>query len=99
DYGRSDPDLRFILLSSDEGLDFTQANLDLAICYASDAGEHEGVPLSEGSVVMIGPVDGSPIAWPGCPVGDKGAALSVADAGLAIDAAASGFGSAHVPVL
>jgi LysR family glycine cleavage system transcriptional activator len=99
DYGRSDPDLRFILLSSDEGLDFTQANLDLAICYASDAGEHEGVPLREGSVVMVGPVDGAPIAWPGCPAGDKGAALSVADAGLAIDAAAAGFGAAHVPLL
>jgi LysR family glycine cleavage system transcriptional activator len=99
DYGRSDPDLRFVLLSSDEGLDFTQANLDLAICYAKDAGEHEGVALREGSVILVGPANGAPIAWPGCPADDKGAALSVADAGLAIDAAAAGFGAAHVPVL
>ncbi len=99
EYGRSDPELRFVILSSDEGLDFTQANLDLAVCYADGAGEHEGVKLREGAILRIGPSDGAPIAWPGCPVGDKGAALSVADAGLAIDAAAAGFGSAHVPAL
>ena len=32
------------------------------------------------------------IAWPGCP-DDEGAGLRVADAGLALDAAASGFGN------
>jgi LysR family glycine cleavage system transcriptional activator len=63
DYAKTDPELRFILLSSDDGLDFTQANLDLAVCYAKEAG------------------------------------LSVIDAGLAIDAAASGFGRATVPAL
>src|SRR6195952_780891 len=42
-YARTDPDLRFVLLSSDDGLDFTQANLDLAICFATAKGEHEGV--------------------------------------------------------
>jgi LysR family glycine cleavage system transcriptional activator len=99
EYGRSDPDLRFILLSSDEGLDFTQANLDLAISYAEGPGEHEGVKLAEGAIVTVGPANGAPIAWPGCPAGDKGAALAVADAGLAIDAAVAGFGSAHVPAL
>jgi LysR family glycine cleavage system transcriptional activator len=99
DFGRTDPELRFVLLSSDEGLDFTQANLDLAICYAEGPGEHEGVQLAEGEIVTVGLADGAPIGWPGAPADDKGAALTVADAGLAIDAAAAGFGTAHVPAL
>lgn len=99
DFGRNDPELRFVLLSSDEGLDFTQANLDLAICYADGPGEHEGVKLADGALVTVGLADGAPIGWPGAPAEDKDAALVVADAGLAIDAAASGFGTAHVPAL
>ena len=99
DFGRTDPELRFVLLSSDEGLDFTQANLDLAICYAEGPGEHEGVRLADGAIVTVGLADGAPIGWAGCPASDKGAALMVADAGLAIDAAAAGFGTAHVPAL
>jgi len=99
DYGRTDPELRFVLLSSDEGLDFTQANLDLAICYTDSAGEHEGVPLAEGTLVEVGLAHGAPISWPGCPEEDRDAGLQVADAGLAIDAVAAGFGTAHVPAL
>ncbi len=97
DYGRNDPELRFVLLSADEGLDFTQANLDLAICYAENAGEHEGVQLAEGAIVKVGLANGAPIGWPGYPADDKEAGLTVADAGLAIDAAAAGFGTAYVP--
>ena len=42
----------------------------------------------------------APIGWPGCPADDgSGSVLRVADAGLAIDAAASGFGRACVPAL
>jgi len=99
DYGRTDPELRFVLLSADEGLDFTQANLDLAICYAEGPGEHEGVELAEGSMIQVGLAHGAPIGWPGAPGEDKDAALQVADAGLAIDAAAAGFGTAHVPAI
>jgi LysR family transcriptional regulator, glycine cleavage system transcriptional activator len=101
-YARTDPELRFVLLSSDEGLDFTQANLDLAICFAKDKGEHEGVALGDGGDVTVG-ADGGPdvvISWPGCPVDEaKGAGVTVGDAGLAIDAAAAGFGRATVPAL
>ena len=99
DFGRNDPELRFVLLSSDEGLDFTQANLDLAICYAEGPGDNEGVRLAEGAIVTVGLARGAPIGWPGCPGEDKGAGLMVADAGLAIEAAAAGFGTAHVPSL
>jgi LysR family transcriptional regulator, glycine cleavage system transcriptional activator len=101
-YAISDPELRFVLLSSDDGLDFTQANLDLAICFAEAKGEHEGVKLAEGTTVSVGREGGleSPISWPGCPGDDaKQAIVSVDDAGLAIDAAAGGFGRATVPGL
>ncbi|MFW2830708.1 LysR family transcriptional regulator [Sphingomonas sp. ID0503] len=101
-YGKSDPELRFVLLSADDNLDFTQANLDLAICLAESAGGHEGVALAEGAFVTVGRAGGAPamIGWPGCP-GDEGteSVLRVADAGLAVDAAAAGFGRACVPAL
>ncbi len=101
-YAKTDPELRFVLLSSDEGLDFTQANLDLAICFAADKGEHEGMMLAPAGYATVGMADGAdtPIAWPGCPADAiKGASLSVADAGLALDAAAAGLGRATVPML
>jgi len=99
DFARTDPELRFVLLSSDDGLDFTQANLDLAIGYVDGPGEYEGVRLVEGSLVRVGLADGAPISWPGHHADDKEGGLFVADAGLAIDAAAAGFGTALVPAL
>jgi LysR family glycine cleavage system transcriptional activator len=101
-YGRSDAELRFVLLASDDELDFTQANLDLAIRLAGEPGEYEGVPLSGAGYVTVSAEDGADamIGWPGCPHGDgAGSLLTVADAGLAIDAAAAGFGRACVPAL
>jgi LysR family glycine cleavage system transcriptional activator len=100
-YGRQDPELRFVVLSADDTLDFTQANLDLAICHADAAGEHEGVSLGQPGYVKVGARDGDPrpIGWPGCPAEAKGGGLTVADAGLALDAAAAGLGRATVPVL
>ncbi|MBU3076524.1 LysR family transcriptional regulator [Sphingomonas quercus] len=102
DYGRSDPELRFVLMAAEGPLDFTQANLDLAVILADSPGEHEGVALAAPGFVTVG-VDGGtdrPIAWPGCPSEDKGAGgLTVPDAGLALDAAAEGFGRACVPAL
>ena len=101
-YGRGDPELRFVLLASDDQLDFTQANLDVAIVLAEGPGGHEGARLADGAFVTVGAVAGgeTPIAWPGCPSGDgTGSVLRVADAGLAIDAAAAGFGRACVPAL
>ena len=100
-YRKSDPELRFQVLASDAygrdgALDFTQANLDLAIVFAADAGEHEGVPLGPRGFVSVG--KGSAIAWPGCPLDDS-TTLTVADAGLAMDAALAGLGRAIVPAL
>jgi len=101
-YGRRDPELRFVLLAADEELDFTQANLDLAVRLGDGAGEYEGIALDGAGYVTVGREDGAsvPIGWPGCPQEEgTGAVLSVADAGLAIEAAAAGFGRACVPAL
>ena len=99
-YARADPELRFVLLASDGGLDFTEANLDLAVAWTTGPGEHEGVALSEARMVTVGVPGGSeaPIGWGGAPA-DDGRVLTTADAGLAIDAAATGLGRAAVPAL
>jgi LysR family transcriptional regulator, glycine cleavage system transcriptional activator len=96
DYRKSDTELRFQLLSSDDGLDFTEANLDLAIVFGTGTGEHEGIAIGPRGFVGIG--QGDPIGWPGCP-SDENAALTVADAGLAMDAALAGLGRAVVPTM
>ena len=101
EYGRTDVELGFAMVASDEGLDFTQANLDLAICLAADKGEHEGVELGGRDYVRVGLADAPdrPIGWPGCPEEGGEAVITVADAGLALDAAAAGLGHATVPAL
>ncbi|MET0269678.1 MAG: LysR family transcriptional regulator [Sphingomonas sp.] len=100
-YGRTDPELRFVLLNADEAIDFTQANLDLAIRMVDGPGEHEGVALGAGGDVLVA-APGAPdavIGWPGCPLEDGQPIVTVADAGLAIEAAAAGFGRALVPAI
>ncbi|WP_294390903.1 LysR family transcriptional regulator [uncultured Sphingomonas sp.] len=101
DYGRSDPELGFAMVAADDSLDFTQANLDVAICLAEEKGEHEGVMIGPREHVTIGRADGPDrvIGWPGCPMKEGDPAITVADAGLAIDAAAAGLGHATVPAL
>lgn len=95
-YRATDPELRFLLIASDTGLDFTEANLDLAICFADGPGEHEGVAVEPRGFAVVG--EGAAIAWPGAPDAE-GATLTVADAGLALDAAMAGLGQATVPAL
>ena len=101
-YGQNDPEIRFVLLTTDDEIDFTQANIDLAVQWGIGPGEHEGVKIADGAMIsVVGPDDNasqSPIAWPGSRA-DEAATLRVADAGLAIDAAAHGFGTATVPAL
>ena len=102
DFSKANPDTRFTLVAADDEIDFTEANLDLAIRLADGPGEHEGVMLAAGAFVTIAAPEGgadTPISWPRCPVADGIAALRLADAGLAIDAAAIGLGRATVPML
>ncbi len=101
-YAASQPDIRFSLVSADDSLDFTEANLDLALRLAEGPGEHEGVRLGEAAFVTVDRPEGGSrhrIEWPGCPNRAEPAMIRLADAGLAIDAAANGFGHATVPVL
>jgi LysR family glycine cleavage system transcriptional activator len=96
----TDPELRFHLIPADEAIDFTEANLDLAIRLMVDKGEHEGVRLGGTDFVRVAAPAGDSerwIAWPGHSASD--AVLRVADAGLALEAAAQGLGRALVPEL
>jgi LysR family glycine cleavage system transcriptional activator len=95
----ADRDLRFAVVA-DEALDFTEANLDLAIRWGEGPGGLEGEALeSEGFVTVARPDGGADvrIGWPGCPGEDGATPVRVADAGLAIDAASAGLGRADVP--
>jgi LysR family glycine cleavage system transcriptional activator len=98
------PDVRFVLAAIDGTLDFTQANLDLAIAWGgepSEEGIHGRTLASETLITITAPgaaADGLRIAHPADPqAGEVPGVLSVADAGLAIDAAALGLGPARVP--
>ena len=95
-YRRDNPDVRFALIAGDGGLDFTEANLDLAIAFADGPGAHEGVELGPRGFAVAG--EGEVIAWPGTPIAGSGG-VTVADAGLALAAALGGLGRALVPAL
>ncbi|UYY59898.1 LysR family transcriptional regulator [Sphingomonas sp. S2-65] len=99
---RRDPELRFMIVPADEALDFTEANLDLAIRWGEGPGEHEGEAIeSDGLVTVQRPGGGidTAIAWTGCLAEDEASLVRVADAGLAIEAAVQGLGRATVPEL
>jgi LysR family glycine cleavage system transcriptional activator len=99
---RNDGELRFVLIPADDALDFTEANLDLAIRWGEGPGEHEGEALeSDGMVTVERPGGGvdTRISWPGCIAEEGTSLMRVADAGLALDAAAEGLGRACVPEL
>jgi LysR family transcriptional regulator, glycine cleavage system transcriptional activator len=109
-FRRDHPQVRFAVLGGENPPDFTEANLDLAIRLGEGPGELEGAPIGGQERVIVAPRDvalgsdgGAPwIAWPGdaLPGGEgEEAALFVADAGLAIAAAAAGLGRARVPAL
>lgn len=101
-FSQQAPDVRFTLIAADTPIDFTEANLDLAIWLASGPGEHEGLVIGPGAMVTIagpGSAAATQIAWPGYPDLGGESALRLSDAGLAIDAAANGLGTATVPVM
>ena len=91
-----------MLIAADELVDFTEANLDLAIRWGEGPGEHQGEALeSDGMVTIERPGGGQDvtISWPGCLAEDASSLVRVSDAGLALDAAAEGLGRATVPEL
>ena len=106
-YGAANPDLRFAVEAADGGVDFTQANLDLAVTHGPtpDVEGLHGRPLGDGAMCTVARPGVDParrIEHPGSGwEPDDGAriVLTVADAGLALDAAAAGLGVARVPAL
>ncbi|MFZ5747547.1 MAG: LysR family transcriptional regulator [Pseudomonadota bacterium] len=98
----ADPELRFQLIPADDAVDFTEANLDLAIRWGEGPGEHEGEALESDGMVTVeragGGVD-TAIGWPGCTAEEAASLMRVADAGLALEAAVAGLGRATVPEL
>ncbi|MEO1044868.1 MAG: LysR family transcriptional regulator [Pseudomonadota bacterium] len=114
-FAEANPDIRYALVSEEQGADFTEANLDVAIRLCDGPGEHEGVQLGDAQFVCVAAPDydgDAQISWPGAQRDQKreNAAkaedegkdvpfLKVADAGLALEMAAAGLGYATVPVL
>ena len=104
-YAAANPDIRFAIEAADGGVDFTQANLDLAVIHGAtpDVEGLHGKPLGDGAMVAVGSADPHRrIEHPGS--GWEAAdghvtVLTVADAGLALDAALAGLGVARVPAL
>lgn len=101
DYARAHEGLHFTLIAADTPPDFTEANLDLVVQLTDGPGEHEGVSLDDALFVTVEAAGGGAdalIDWEGCGPAE-GAVIRVADGGLAIAAAASGFGRTCVPAL
>ncbi len=106
-YGAAHPDLRFAVEPADGGVDFTQANLDVAVTHGPtpDIEGLHGKPLGDGAMCTVAAPGVDParrIEYPGSGWEADAAGrvvLSVADAGLALDAAAAGLGVARVPAL
>jgi LysR family glycine cleavage system transcriptional activator len=104
-YGAANPDIRFTVQAAD-AVDFTQANLDLAVVHGPtpDVEGLHGKPLGDGAMVTVALPGTDParrIDYPGSgwETAEDGIVLTVADAGLALDAAAAGLGVARVPAL
>lgn len=106
-YGQLYPGLRFSIVANDAGeVDFTQANLDLALYYGTEPqaeGIHGRTLGAERRITVAAPgaqPDAPCIAHPLDPETPcVASAFTVADAGLAIDAAAAGLGRTRVPAL
>ncbi len=110
-YAADHPELRFQVEPADGGVDFTQANLDVAVTYGPtpDVEGLHGKPLGDGAMVTVAAAGSDPARriehpgsdWPNAPETVDGVrvVLTVADAGLALDAAAAGLGLARVPAL
>lgn len=108
EFRADNPQVRFQFAAGDGAIDFTEANLDLALRWAEGRGDLEGVAVGPAAVQLVGApgcaADAPWIGWPGeCGATTdeekEDAALTVSDAGSAIAAAAAGLGRALVPAL
>ncbi len=98
-YAALHPDVRFVIAASEGPPDFTQANLDLAITYGGEPAEEgiHGRTLAAETLVLVGAANAIDAPRIAHPADAQAPGMTVADAGLAIDAAALGLGTALVP--
>ena len=101
EFRRLNPEVRYQLVSG-EDVDFTEANLDLAIRLVETPQELEGVPLAEGQSVVVR-AEGAPDDWIGwgggnSPDGEE-AKLLMGNAGQAAVAVLAGLGKAALPLI
>lgn len=105
-FRRANPEIKYQFVAGEE-VDFTEANLDLAVRLAEGPGELEGIELAPPMrVVVAAPSkDGAPasdewIEWPGWPVPEgEEAALQTGNAAQALASALAGLGKAMLPLL
>lgn len=101
-YIANHPDLSVVLIASEGVPDFTESNLDLAISLTDGPGAQEGQVLGSARFVRVKGKDSlltTNIIWPGSPDQAGSGTIRVPDAGLAIEAAMAGLGTAFVPAL
>ena len=101
DFTKNSGERRFQIVGG-ETVDFTEANLDLAVRLVDGPGDLEGVQLAPAQRVVVA-AEGAPdewIAWPGAPL-PEGAEPEVqaGDAGQALASAIAGLGKAMLPLL
>lgn len=97
----ANPEIRFQLIAGEE-VDFTEANLDIAVRLADGPGDLDGLQLAPAMRVVVA-AEGAPddwIAWPGAPLPeDEDPALQVGNAAQALASVRAGLGKAMLPLL
>ena len=100
-FRRANPEVRYQLIGGEE-VDFTEANLDIAIRLVEGSGDLEGVELAPAQRVTVA-ADGAPddwIGWSGATLPDGvEPAIQAGNAGQALASAVAGLGKAVLPLL
>jgi LysR family glycine cleavage system transcriptional activator len=105
-FRKANPAIKFQFVAGEE-VDFTEANLDLAVRLTEGPGDLEGVELAPPMRIVVAAAsrdgDTAPdewIEWPGWPVPEgEEAALQTGNAGQALASALAGLGKAMLPLL
>ena len=100
-FRKEHPEIRYQLVAG-EDVDFTEANLDLAIRLAEGPDELEGVQLAPAMRAVVATKDAPDewISWPGQPIPEgEVPALQVGNAAQALASALGGLGKATLPLL
>ena len=101
EFRKVNSEARFQLIGGDD-VDFTEANLDIAVRLAEGPGELEGVQLAPAKRVLVA-AKGAPdewIEWPGMSLPEGAEALlQVGNAGQALASAIAGLGRTRLPLL